>query len=225
MLNSQSKKEIQEKLGYTYQDESLLNLAFTHSSYGNINGVESNERLEFLGDSVLHFATTQYLFHNFNLPEGLLSKTRSYVVSAKNLSKAINELGVISYLQYGKNDGKITSSSIKANLYEAILASIYLDAGFEVAYNFVLRTLHYKKGLFEDLMENTNDYKTKLQELTQVKKENKLTYELIKKEGPPHAPIFTIQVKLNGKVVGTGVGKNKKEAENNAAREALKQLL
>ena len=225
MFSKQKIHEIEQKLGVVYKNKTLLELAFTHSSYGNINEVENNERLEFLGDSVLHFATTQYLFNNFNMSEGVLSKVRSYVVSAKNLVKAVDELDLIIYLQYGKNETKNTSTAIKANLFEAILASIYLDKGFEAAYQFVIKKLHYTKKMFESLIDNTCDYKTTLQELIQTKRENVLEYKLIKKDGPPHAPIFTVHVLLNKKVMGKGQGNSKKEAENIAAQYAIKKLM
>jgi len=224
MITKNEINEIEKKLGIVFNDKALLELAFTHSSYGNINSKESNERLEFLGDSVLHFATTQYLFNNFSLNEGVLSRIRSYVVSAKNLSKALEELNVIKYLQYAQNS-TVIPNHIKANLYEAILASIYLDQGFEFAYNFILKHLHYSKSLFEKLIENANDYKTQLQELVQVKKENTLSYELIKKEGPPHSPNFLVAVIFNGETMAVANGKTKKEAENLAAQQALKKLL
>jgi len=224
MLSQEKIKEIEQKLNYTYQNKALLVLAFTHSSYGNLNHMESNERLEFLGDSILHFSTTQYLYNHFNLGEGDLSKVRSYVVSAKNLSKAIQELNVGAYLLYGKNDSKNIPNTIKANLFEAILASIYLDSDFETANHFVLKNLHYTRALFEDLILNTNDYKTKLQELIQVKKNNVLRYVTLKKEGKPHEPIFTVEVTLNDAVIGKGQGKSKKEAENIAAQNALLKL-
>ena len=224
MITKNDINEIEQKLGIVFTDKALLELAFTHSSYGNIKSIESNERLEFLGDSVLHFATTQYLYNNFLLNEGVLSRIRSYVVSAKNLAKALEELNVSKYLQYTQN-GNTVPNHIKANLFEAILASIFLDKGFEVAYNFILKHLHYSKELFEKLIKNANDYKTQLQELVQVKKENTLKYEIIKKEGPPHSPSFLVAVLFNGEVIATAYGKSKKEAENLAAQQSLKKLL
>lgn len=225
MFSKQKINELEQKLGVVFKNKALLELAFTHSSYGNLNETENNERLEFLGDSVLHFVTTNYLFEHFNLPEGVLSKVRSYVVSAENLSKVVNDLKVLPYLQFGKNEQKSLSNSTKANLFEAILASIYLDQGFGVAYQFVVKKLNYTKKMFEHLIHNSSDYKTTLQELVQEKKENILKYELIKKEGPPHEPIFTVHVLLNDKVMGKGQGKSKKEAENIAAQYAIKKLM
>ena len=223
-FNKQTIKKIENKLGVTFKNKALLELAFTHSSYGNINEIENNERLEFLGDSVLHFVTTKYLYNHFKDAEGVLSKVRSYVVSAKNLSKCIDELGVSEFLHYAKST-KNLSKSIKANLFEAVLASIYLDQGFETAYNFATSKLHYTKELFDKLIKNTNDYKTKLQEVIQEDASNELVYRLVKKEGAPHEPTFTVDVLLNNKAVGRGVAKNKKEAENLAAKKALDKLL
>jgi ribonuclease-3 len=224
MLNQKTINEIETKLGVQFKNKALLEVAFTHSSYANLNETMHNERLEFLGDSVLHFVTTNYLYEHFTLPEGVLSKVRSYVVSAKNLAKAIQNLNLITYLQFGKNDAKNASNSIKANLYEAILASIYLDQGFDVAYNFTIKTLNYTKTLFEKLIQNSNDYKTMLQEVVQASRDNVLEYKLIKKQGPPHQPTFTVQVLLNNKVMSEANAGSKKEAENLAAKQALKKL-
>jgi ribonuclease III len=225
MFTQKQINEIEQKLGYVYKNKALINLAFTHSSYANLKEQESNERLEFLGDSVLHLSTTKYLYENFNLPEGVLSRARSYTVSTKNLSQAIKKLGIIDYLKYAKSGTKSTSNSIQANLFEAVLASIYLDAGFEVAYKFVLEKLNYSKQLFEKLIKNAKDYKTQLQEIIQKETKNVLEYKLLKKEGRPHEPIFTVEVLLNNKVLASGVGSSKKEAENIAAQKALKKLL
>ncbi|MDD4211238.1 MAG: ribonuclease III [Clostridia bacterium] len=225
MFNKQQINEIESKLGYNFKNKELLNLAFTHSSYGNLNAEKSNERLEFLGDSVLHLSTTKYLYEKFDLAEGILSKIRSYVVSTKNLSQAVKQMQIIGFLKYAKNNTKNTSASIQANLFEAILASIYLDAGFDEAYQFVMQKLHYSTSLVNELISNTKDYKTQLQEVTQVSPKNVLEYNLIKKDGPPHEPIFSVEVLLNKKVLGKGKGGSKKEAENIAAQNALKKLL
>ena len=158
------------------------------------------------------------------MPEGVLSRARSYTVSTKNLSQAIKKLGIIDYLKYAKSGTKSTSNSIQANLFEAVLASIYLDAGFNQAYNFVIEKLNYSKQLFEKLIKNANDYKTQLQEVIQKESDNVLEYRLLKKEGRPHEPIFTVEVLLNNKVLAEGVGSSKKEAENIAAQKALKIL-
>ena len=225
MFTQKQINEIEQKLGFKFKNKALINLAFTHSSYGNLKEQESNERLEFLGDSVLHLCTTKYLYEHFDLSEGILSRARSYTVSTKNLSQAIKKLQVIDYLKYAKSGTKNTSNSIQANLFEAVLASIYLDAGFDEAYKFVVEKLNYSKELFKKLMENANDYKTQLQEVIQANADNVLRYILIKKEGKPHEPIFTVQVLLNNKVLGEGIGSSKKEAENLAAQKALKKLL
>ena len=224
MFTKKQENIIQNKLGYVYKNKKLLNLAFTHVSYGNINAVQSNERLEFLGDSVLHFATTNYLYKNFDFDEGVLSKIRSFIVSTNNLAEAIDRIQVIDFLKYGTNDKKISSNSIKADLFEAILGSIYLDSGFDNAYKFVVRKLEYSKRAFEDLVENTNDFKTQLQEKIQTNGKNAIKYKLLKKQGPPHNPTFTVQVVFNKKPMGVGIGKNKKEAENIAAQNTLKKL-
>ena len=176
MLNKKQILKIESSLGYSFKNKDLLLQAFTHSSYGKLMNIPYNERLEFLGDSVLQLVTTKYLFNNFDLQEGSLSKIRSFVVSTKNLSKAINDLKLIDYLQYAKSNIKNLSASIKANLFEAILGAIYLESDFEVCYDFVLEKLHYSKKLFEALTIDTKDYKTTLQELIQVDKDNKLEY-------------------------------------------------
>ena len=224
MFTNKQIDEIEKKTGYVFKNKALVNLAFTHSSYANIKEQESNERLEFLGDSVLHLCTTKYLYEHFALPEGILSRVRSYTVSTKNLSQAIKKMGVIEYLKYTKSGSKNTSNSIEANLFEAILAGIYLDSGFDKAFEFVIQKLNYSKELFEKLIKNANDYKTQLQEVAQLNQDNILEYRLVKKEGRPHEPIFTVEVLLNNAVLGEGVGSSKKEAENMAAQKALKIL-
>lgn len=224
MFSKDQVEKIEKCLGYKFKNDKFLNMAFTHSSYANLYGEESYERLEFLGDSVLHFSTTNYLFSNFILAEGVLSKLRSFVVSTENLSNAIDKLNIEIYIKYGKHIGKKLSKAIKADLFEAILGAIYLDSNFAVANSFVKEKLQYSKELFEILIDNSTDYKTKLQEVVQAVKTNVLVYKIIDKKGSAHAPEFTAEVILNDKILGIGTGKTKKSAENLAAFNALKTL-
>ncbi|MGD9901380.1 MAG: ribonuclease III [Spirochaetales bacterium] len=224
MLNKTQISEIEKKLNYSFKNKELLSTAFTHSSYGHLMNEAHNERLEFLGDSVLQLCVTKYLYTHFDLEEGALSKIRSFIVSTKNLSKAVNDLDFISFLQYAQSGNKVMSNAIKADLFEAVLGAIYLDSNFETTYNFVVQKLKFTKELFADLMQDAKDYKTTLQELIQTKKDNVLEYRIIKKEGPAHLPKFTAQVLINGTVLGEAEGRSKKEAENICASIAIKKL-
>ena len=224
MLNNKNINLIQKTLGYEFKNMDLLNRAFTHSSHANLNNIKSNERLEFLGDSVLHFATTTYLFNNLNLAEGQLSKLRAYVVSTSNLASSTKQMDLAKFVMFGKYGKKSLSSSIKADLFEAILGAIYLDSDYETAKNWLYKTLNYSVELFEKVINDLGDYKTKLQELIQTNSKNVLTYNITGKTGLQHDPEFTAEVLLNNKVMGNGKGKTKKEAENMSAKAAIKKI-
>lgn len=224
MLKENEIKEIEKKLGYEFKNKELLQTALTHSSYANLNNLKSNERLEFLGDSVLHFATTNYLYKNLELEEGKLSKLRSYVVSTISLSEAIDKLELINFIQFGKHSKKSYPSGVKADLFEAILGAIYLDSNYFTASQFIYEKLNYSLNYFKVLLNDTFDYKTNLQEVIQKNNKNILEYKITNKKGEQHNPIFTAQVFLNNKLIGKGKGSTKKEAENNSAKSALKSL-
>ena len=216
---------LERKIGYTFKDKALLLNALTHSSYANEarGGVTSNERLEFLGDSVLSIIVSKYLFTQFpQMPEGELTKLRASLVCEKSLCAFSRELELGRFLRLGKGEDKgggRERDSILADAFEAVLAAIYLDGGMEIAkkhvMNFVLRELkHTDDEVFKD-------YKTSLQEIIQRNPEESVTYILTDEFGPDHDKVFTVEVHLNSNTIGTGKGKSKKQAEQMAAKQAL----
>ena len=216
---------LEQKLGYKFNNINLLKNALTHSSYANEvrNGFSSNERLEFLGDSVLSIVVSDYIYKHYpNMPEGELTKLRASLVCEKSLCTFSRELELGSYLMLGKGEDKgggRERDSILADAFEAVLAAIYLDGGMEPArrhvMNFVLRELkHTDDEVFKD-------YKTALQEIIQRNPEESITYILTDESGPDHDNSLTVEVRLNSNVIGKGTGKNKKRAEQMAAKEAL----
>ena len=221
-------KLLQQKIGYTFKDESLLSEALTHSSYSNENKgrINCNERLEFLGDSVLSLIVTNYIFLNFSqLPEGDLTQLRASLLCEKALYKfaKIINLGEFIKLSRGeKNGGGADRPSILSDAFEALIAAIFLDGGYECARDFVMdfitpeiRNLRKKP---------IKDYKTTLQEIVQKNPGEKLEYRLISESGPDHNKHFVAEVLLNSNSIGKGGGRSKKEAEQQAAREALELM-
>ena len=218
---------LMDKLGYRFRDPRLLEKALTHSSYANEgrHGLESNERLEFLGDSVLGFVAAKYLFEKETGPEGELTKLRAAVVCEKALCSYSRELGLGDYLLLGKGErltGGAERPSILADAFEAVIAAMFLDGGLEPVRGFVLRFV--EKEANNQRKRHFKDYKTTLQEIVQQNTEEKLEYVLTGESGPDHSKQFVVEVHLNSNVIGTGRGRSKKEAEQQAAREALKLM-
>ena len=218
---------LMDKLGYRFRDPRLLEKALTHSSYANEgrHGLESNERLEFLGDSVLGFVAAKYLFEKEPGPEGELTKLRAAVVCEKALCSYSRELGLGDYLLLGKGErltGGAERPSILADAFEAVIAAMFLDGGLEPVRGFVLRFV--EKEANNQRKRHFKDYKTTLQEIVQQNPEEKLEYVLTGESGPDHSKQFVVEVHLNSNVIGTGRGRSKKEAEQQAAREALKLM-
>ncbi len=220
-------KELQKKLNYTFLDEKLLKTALTHSSYANEHGLTKqscNERLEFLGDSVLSLIVSQYLFSKTEkFPEGELTRIRATIVCEGSLCVFAKKLELGRFMFFGrgeKNSGGAKRPSILADCFEAVLAAIYLDGGLSVAENFVMSFVSKV-----DLSDKTSrDYKTELQEVIQQNPEERLKYVLISEQGPDHDKTFTVQVHLNVNVIGEGKGHSKKQAEQDAARVALELM-
>lgn len=214
---------LQQKAGYTFKNLSLLETALSHSSYVNENpsrGV-NNERLEFLGDSVLGFIAAEYFYRNFShLPEGEMTKLRAAAVCESSLCSFARKLNLGSFLRLGKGEalsGGSERPSILADAFEALLAAIYLDGGLEPASTFVLGFIgssDAKKASFQD-------YKTILQEVVQRNPEEVIEYVLVGEHGPDHDKRFDIEVHLNSNIIGRGTGRSKKLAEQQAAKEAL----
>ena len=217
-------RELMQRLGYEFADPALLKTALTHSSYANEGRRQgqSNERLEFLGDSVLGMIAANYLFEHDQSREGELTKLRASIVCEQALSSYSRQLGVGDFLLLGRgeqmNGGK-ERPSILADAFEAILAAIYLDGGMEAARTFVLPFL--KAEIAAQRRRHFKDYKTQLQEIVQQTPEEKLVYVPVGENGPDHNKRFFVEVHLNSNVIGKGVGKSKKEAEQLAAKEAL----
>jgi len=218
---------LEKKLGYHFQDRGLLEHAMTHSSYANEHrgaGLTSNERLEFLGDSVLGVVVADFLFHEHpDMPEGELTRTRAALVCEGSLHEAAQGLGLGQYLRLGKGEdagGGRKRPSILADATEAMLAAVYLDGGME-AVRPIIRKLILDK---EREKSAGRDYKTALQELVQRESGQVLQYRLTGEEGPDHDKRFFIQVTLNGQPLGAGSGRSKKEAEQMAAQAAIAAL-
>lgn len=221
-------KTLEEKLGYQFQDRSLLENALTHSSYANehkMAGMASNERLEFLGDSVLGMVVADYLYRSCpTLPEGDLTRLRASLVCEGNLVLVAKDLELGSYLKLGKGEelgGGRTRPSIQADAVEAVLAAVYLDGGIAAARRLIQ---HFILDNIARVHEVTKDHKTALQEIVQRKSSQVLTYELVGERGPDHAKTFCMDVRLNGTVIGSGEGRSKKEAEQAAAKAAIQYL-
>lgn len=219
-------EQLQNNLGYHFKNPALLARALTHSSYANERHVDTgdNERLEFLGDSVLGFITAEYLFANHrDFPEGELTKLRAYAVCEKSLFSYAEEIGLGNYLKLGKGEertGGRTRPSVLSDAFEAVIAAIYLDSGMDEAKKFVLRFV----VPYVEAKPTFKDYKTMLQEVVQKNQGETLEYVLVSETGPDHDKCFTVEVHLNSNVIGRGVGGSKKKAEQNAAKEALELM-
>lgn len=218
--------EFEEKIGYTFNDKKLIDVAFTHSSYTNEvkADTKSNERLEFLGDSVLDMVVSEILYKNYaNKPEGWLTKTRSRLVCTDSFAKASEKFDLTHYLNFGRGEkkhGGQMKKHVKADTFEAVCAAIYLDGGYDFLFNFLKE--NYKEEALV-IIENDdlfNDYKTRLQEYYNAHEKKILKYSMVKAEGPEHQKTFTMAVKAGGKVLATGKGSNKKKAEQDAAKNA-----
>ena len=216
------------KLKNLFKDKSLLTLALTHKSWVNEHpGVRgSNERLEFLGDAILEFIVSKHLYDKFpNKEEGYLTALRSNLVNTINLAEIAKGLGLgdALYLSKGEEEGGGRQNpSLLANSVEAIIGAIYFDAGIKAAEEFIEQNLI--SGLAQKVSEPLKDAKSRLQELVQAKGPAAPRYEVVKEQGPDHAKKFTVEVLVEGKLVGRGVGTNKGRAEQAAAEKALEKL-
>ena len=216
-----------KKIGYEFQNKELLKKALTHTSYAYEKNVESNEKLEYLGDSILEFITSKYLYFQYpNLTEGEMTKVRATVVCEKSLHKIAKLHDFSDFLYLGKSEqlsGGKNRPAILADSVEAVIAAIYLDGGIEPAEKFIIENL--KKEIAEATKHvGSKDHKTVLQEKLQIHGDVKIEYEITKETGPDHDKSFEAQVKCNGKILAKGTGKSKKEAEMQAAKKALNNL-
>lgn len=217
-------EELENRIGYQFKNKALLKQALTHSSFANeqkINKFEDYERLEFLGDAVLELVSSDFLFQEHpQMPEGQLTKMRASMVCEPALAFCAREFGLEEFILLGKGEemtGGRKKDSIVSDVMEAVIGAIYLDSGMEAAkahiHKFVLSDLEHKQLFY--------DAKTILQERVQRKGEGTLHYELIREEGPDHDKVFVVEARLDEKRIGTGSGRTKKSAEQQAAYEAL----
>ena len=221
-------KDLETAIGYKFHNIQLLQNALTHSSYANErwhNSLLSNERLEFLGDSVLGMLVAEYLYGTFpDRPEGELTRMRADMVCEHTLATVANKIGLGGHLLLGHGEERLggrSRESILADATESVIAACFLDGGLEAAAQFV------KKYILVEVpvsCPNNMDYKTALQELVQQKKNQVLVYTLVGQSGPDHDKLFDVQVSLNGTVVGCGSGRSKKRAEQMAAKAAVEKL-
>lgn len=217
--------EFENKIGYKFKNKNLLSEALSHSSYANEikKGRFSNERLEFLGDSVLSVIISEYLFTHFkHLPEGELTKIRASLVCEKALYEFAFKVDLNKFIQLGKgeeNSGGRERPSIVSDAFEAVIAAVYLDGGMDEAKRYVLSFI--PKDINKNQAKALNDYKTDLQEIIQRNPEERVEYVLKEQIGPDHDRRFIVQVLLNSNPIGTGEGQSKKQAEQMAAKEAL----
>ena len=221
-------KELENAIGYRIHNISLLQNALAHSSYANErwhDSLKSNERLEFLGDSILGMVVADHLYRNFaNRPEGELTRMRADMVCEKALAQVANQIGLGEHLLLGKGEeqgGGRGRDSILADAVESIIAACYLDGGMEAAKAFISRFVLVNVPVSR--LTNA-DYKTALQELVQQKRNQVLTYTMVGESGPDHDKRFEVELTLNGQVVGHGIGSSKKRAEQDAARNAMEAL-
>ena len=217
---------IEEKIGYTFQNKELLKKALTHTSYAYENNIESNEKLEFLGDAILEFVTSEYLFEKYtNLKEGEMTKVRASVVCEQSLYQIAKKLNFSDFLYLGKSErvnGGEKRPAILADSVEAVIAAIYLDGGLEPVSRFIMTHLKEPIELASKSV-GLKDYKTVLQEKLQAHGEVRIEYTIIHESGPDHDKHFIAQVKCNGQVLATGEGHSKKNAEMEAARIAMEK--
>ncbi len=219
--------KLEENIGYTFKNKELLKNALTHTSYAYENNVQSNEKLEFLGDSILEFLSSKYLYGKYKkLKEGEMTKVRATVVCEDSLYKIALKHNFSDFLYLGKSESSNNahlSKAILADSVEALIAAIYLDSGLECAEKFIIENL---KEPIEIATKNVGnkDYKTVLQEKLQIHGNVEIKYYITKESGPDHDKEFESKVECNGKVLGKGKGKTKKESEMMAAKAAIENM-
>ncbi len=218
--------DFEKHIGYEFKDKKLIETALTHSSYANEKQGcrDCNERLEFLGDSVLGVITAEYFYHNVkHLPEGEMTKKRAACVCERSLYNFAKEIELGKYIFLGRgeeNTGGRNRASILADAFEAVIAAIYLDGGLDEVRKFVLDFV--KKAATQQV--SIRDYKTELQEIIQKNPDEHLSYVLVGESGPDHDKRFEVEVNLNSNVIGCGKGRSKKLAEQQAAKQALELM-
>lgn len=219
--------ELEQKIKYEFKNKELLKKALTHTSYAYEHNVESNEKLEFLGDSILQFVSSEYLYLNFpKLKEGEMTKTRAAVVCENSLYKIAKKLEFGKFLYLGKSElatGGNDRPAILADSVEAVIAAIFMDGGIEPAKQFIIENLSDEVEIASKNV-GQKDFKTVLQEKLQINGDVKIEYTIISEKGPDHDKTFEAEVSCNNKKLATGIGKTKKQAEMKAAEKALEIL-
>lgn len=218
-------EELENKLGHRFSDKNLLINALSHSSYENEHATKggSNERLEFLGDSVLSLICAEYLYFHMDKNEGYLTKMKAKAVCESSLFEFAQTLSLGDYMLFGKGEkdvGKLRPSTL-SDCFEAVIAAIYLDAGYEAAKKFVVPFLSEVTSNADEFFK---DYKTLLQEIVQKNKGERLSYRIVGESGPEHNKTFICEVLLNSNIIGKGEGHSKKNAEQQAAKKALELM-
>ncbi len=215
---------LENNINYKFKNKELLKNALTHTSYAFERNTASNEKLEFLGDSILEFISSKYLYKNFpNLSEGELTKVRATIVCEESLYKIAKKHNFDKFIFLGRSETAVhkeVRKAIMADSVEAVIAAIYFDSNLEEAERFIVENLK-EEALIASKNVGQKDYKTVLQEKLQANGEVHIKYEIIKEEGPDHNKKFTAKVSCNGKALATGEGKTKKAAEMEAARKAM----
>ena len=223
-------REFEKNIKYTFNDKRLLLLALTHSSYTNENGKSefpSNERLEFLGDSILYIVMSEYLYLNEpNMAEGKMTKIRSGVICSTSLVEVAKKIELGKYILLGNGEeitGGRTRDSLLEDAFEALIGAVYLDSNMDTVKKFILDIMN---DVIQDVMKGKIflDFKSKLQEKVQHDGVIGISYNIVKEEGPDHDKVFVADVEINGKVMGEGLGRTKKEAEQNAAKQVLERI-
>ena len=222
-METKPQSMLEDRIGYHFKNPELLTEALCHSSYANEkrSTLRCNERLEFLGDSVLSIVVSNHLFRHVDLPEGELTKMRAALVCEQSLFQWAQQIGLGDYLLLGHGEsqtGGRERPSVLSDAFEAVIAAMFLDGGMEAVTPYILGFLPEK---FDRKAEAFHDYKTVLQEVIQQNPEERVEYVLVGEEGPDHAKTFTVEVRLNSNVIGKGSGRSKKLAEQMAAKEAL----
>ncbi len=219
-------ESFENKIGYQFKNKELLKKALTHTSYAYENKIDSNEKLEYLGDSILEFIVSKYLYNNYiNLSEGEMTKVRANVVCENSLYEIAKRHDFSDFLYLGKSEksSKNSKKALLADSVEAVIASIYLDGNLDNAEKFILNNL---KDFINESTKHVGDkdYKTVLQEKLQVHGDVSIKYNVIKELGPDHEKIFIVEVLYNNRKLAEGMGKNKKQAEMEAAKNALNNM-
>ena len=219
--------QLEKELGYTFKDKELLNKALTHTSYAYENNVESNEKLEFLGDSILEFISSKYIYKTYpDLKEGEMTKVRATVVCEESLHKIALKHNFSDFLNLGKSEKttcKKGRPAILADSVEAVIATMYIDGGLEPAEKFIINNLTAEIQIAAHHV-GEKDYKTVLQEKLQIHGDVKIEYILINETGPDHDKKFEVEVRCNGKKLANGIGKSKKLAQMDAAKKAIELI-